>query len=92
MPHTASAKKRLRQNAKRQASNRSARSRLTTLVRRFTESLAAGDLAKAEQALRTAQKAADQTGAKRIIHKNTAGRTISRMARKLQAAKAAKKA
>jgi len=92
MPHTAGAKKRLRQNVKRRTRNRSARSRLATLVRRFTESLAAGDLATAEQALRTAQKAADQTGAKRIIHKNTAARTISRMARKLQAAKAAGKA
>ena len=87
MPQTASAKKRLRQNIKRQARNRSAKSRLATLRRRFNETLAAGDLSKAAEALRTTQKALDQAGAKGIIHKKSASRRIARMHTLLAAAK-----
>jgi len=90
MPHTASAKKRLRQDAKRRVQNRAAKSRLSTLGRRFTEALTSGKLDEAEQAFQLAQKALDQAGAKRVIHKNAAGRKIARMAEKLQAAKAAR--
>lgn len=90
MPHSPSAKKRLRQNLKARTRNRETRSRLSTLRRRFSEALAEGDLTQAEAALHTAQKAFDQAGAKHVIHKNTAGRKIARMCRKLKAAKAAK--
>jgi small subunit ribosomal protein S20 len=89
MPHTQSAKKRLRQNQKRQVLNRAVKSRLSTLRRRFNEALLVGDTAKAQEALTTAQKAFDQAGAKGTIHKNNAARKVSRMSRRLQAAKAA---
>ncbi len=90
MPHTASAKKRLRQSEKRHIHNKAIKSRLATLRRRFTETVEAGDLPKAEEALQAVQKAFDQAGAKKTVHKNTAGRKISRMYLKLKAAKAAK--
>lgn len=90
MPQTASAKKRLRQSAKRHTANKSVKSRLTTLRRKFNEAVEAGDVAAAEAALKVVQKAFDQAGAKKVIHKNTAGRKISRMYLKLQAAKAPK--
>ncbi|MBN2582099.1 MAG: 30S ribosomal protein S20 [Planctomycetes bacterium] len=90
MPHTRSAKKRVRQNAKRQMRNRAVKSALSTRRRHFSEALTAGDAEKAEQTLRTAQKAFAQAGAKGTIHKNTAARKISRMAKKLQALKTSK--
>jgi len=87
MPQSASAKKRLRQNVKRQARNRAVKSRLATLRRRFNEALASGDLAKAGESLRATQKALDQAGAKRVIHKRSAARRVSRMYKMLAAAK-----
>jgi small subunit ribosomal protein S20 len=92
MPQTASAKKRLRQNVRLQARNKAVKSRLATLRRRFTEALGAGDLKKAAEMLRVAQKAFDQAGAKRVIHKNAAARKVSRMSTKLAAAKAGRPA
>ena len=88
MAHTASAKKRIRQNEKRRVQNKAVRSALATKRRRFAEALAAGDPAKTSDALRGAQKALAQGAAKGVIHKRTASRRISRMAKKLNAAKA----
>jgi small subunit ribosomal protein S20 len=88
MPQTASAKKRLRQSVERHTRNKAVKSRLTTLRRKFNEAIEAGDLSAAQQALTAAQKAYDQAGAKKVIHKNNAARKISRMYLKLQAAKA----
>lgn len=90
MPQTASAKKRLRQNIKSRQQNQAARSRLATLRRKFREAIADGDLSKAAEALRLAQKAYDQAGAKGIVHKNNAARNIARMYQALDAAKAPK--
>ncbi|HOI55456.1 MAG TPA: 30S ribosomal protein S20 [Phycisphaerae bacterium] len=90
MPHTASAKKRVRQNIKRHMRNKSVKSALSTRRHKFAEALTAGDPAKAEQTLREAQKAFAQAGAKGTIHKKTASRKISRMAKKLNALKAPK--
>jgi small subunit ribosomal protein S20 len=90
MPHTRSAKKRVRQNAKRQMRNRAVKSALSTRRRHFTEAVTAGDADKAEKTLRDAQKAFAQAGAKGTIHKKTASRKVSRMAKKLNALKAPK--
>ena len=87
MPQSASAKKRLRQNVKRQARNRAAKSRLATLRRHFNAALASGDLAKAGESLRATQKALDQAGAKKVIHKKAAARRIAGMYKLLAAAK-----
>jgi small subunit ribosomal protein S20 len=90
MAHTASAKKRLRQSAKRHTANKAVKSKLNTLRRKFNEAVDSGDMAGAQAALKVVQKAFDQAGAKKVIHKKTAGRKISRMYLKLQAAKAPK--
>ncbi|NIA22296.1 MAG: 30S ribosomal protein S20 [Anaerolineaceae bacterium] len=90
MPHTKSAKKRVRQNIKRRDRNRAIKSALTTRRRHFTAALSDGDIEKSEAALSAAQKAFALAGAKGTLHKNTASRKISRMARKLAALKAAK--
>lgn len=90
MPQTPTAKKRLRQNVKRRQRNRAAKSRVATLVRRFRQAIEAGDMDKAQEAFRVAQKGIAQTAAKGILHKNTASRRVAHMARMLDAAKAGK--
>jgi len=92
MPHTASAKKRLRQNVKRHERNKAAKSKLATKKRGFAALVAAGDVEGAAKALREAQKTFDQAGAKRTVHKKNASRKVSRMAKQLAAMKSAKAA
>lgn len=87
MAHTASAKKRIRQNEKQRVRNKAAKSSLATRRRKFEEKVSENDVAGAADALRTAQKALAQAGAKGVIHKKTASRKISRMAKRLAAAK-----
>jgi len=92
MPHTASAKKRMRQNEKHRLRNKAAKSKLATKRRGFAALVAAGDAEGAAKALREAQKTFDQAGAKRTVHRKNASRKVSRMARQLAALKAAKAA
>jgi len=84
MPHTKSAKKRLRQNLKRRARNRTVKSALKTQLRKVREAIQADDLAKAEAEFRLAAKKADQAAAKRIIHPNKAGPIKSRLSAKIR--------
>ncbi|MEO1524645.1 MAG: 30S ribosomal protein S20 [Planctomycetota bacterium] len=79
MPNTESAKKRLRQNAKRRLHNRTLRSRMRSQVRRVKEAVAAGDGAKAQTEFRVAVKRLDQAASKNLIHKNAAARSKSRL-------------
>ena len=88
MPQTASAKKRMRQNVKRHARNKAVKSALATRRRKFKELVAAGQVEEAAKAFLTAQKAFGRAGTKGPLHKNTAARKVSRMARQLAALKA----
>ncbi|HPU07515.1 MAG: 30S ribosomal protein S20 [Thermogutta sp.] len=87
MPNTKSAKKRLRQNIKRRAHNRSIKRSVRTQCRKVREAVAAGDLAKAEEEFRKAYRLLDRAGAKRIIHPNAAARTKSRLASAMRKAR-----
>jgi len=81
MPNSVSAKKSLRQNQKRRALNRQQRSCLRTELKKFRalmqETPARAD---ADKALSQLTKVIDQAAAKRLIHRNTASRTKSRLA------------
>lgn len=85
--HTKSAKKRLRQSLERRQRNRSTKSALKTQVKRVREAVKAGDLATAETEARTAARKFDLAASKKIVHKNAAARTKSRLAALLKAAK-----
>jgi small subunit ribosomal protein S20 len=87
MPHTKSAKKRLRQSLERRAKNRAVKSAVKTQVRKVRQAVAAGDIAKAEAELRLAATKLDRAGAKRVIHPNAAARTKSRLAHLITGAK-----
>lgn len=89
MPTTKSAEKRLRQNIKRRALNRSAKATLKTYVRRVRDAVKAGDHQKADAEFRLTAKKLDQAAAKRVIHKNAASRTKSRLQHLMKTAKTA---
>jgi small subunit ribosomal protein S20 len=84
MANTTSAKKAARKIARRTEININRRSRMRTLVRRVEEALTGGDAAKAKDTLKAAEPAivrAAQTG---VIHRNTASRTVSRLAARVK--------
>lgn len=83
MAHSLSAKKRIRQNVKRRGLNRWRKAQVKDAVREFDEALKEGDKSTATEKLRVAVKQLDKTAAKGTIHKNTANRRKSRMARAL---------
>ncbi|MEO2036723.1 MAG: 30S ribosomal protein S20 [Planctomycetaceae bacterium] len=81
MPNSVSAKKSLRQNQKRRILNRQQRSRLRTEVKRFRSLMEQSpSRTDADTALTQVTKIIDKAAAKRLIHRNTASRTKSRLA------------
>ena len=86
MPNTASAKKRLRQSEALRLLNRSARSSLRSPIRRVQEAVQAGDADTAQSEYRRAQKAIDQAASRRLIHRNAAARTKSRLIKLIKSA------
>ena len=87
MPNTASAKKRMRQDAVRRSRNRSTKSSLRTQIRKVREAINAKDAEKCQTEFRTLVKKLDQAAAHNVIHRNTAARTKSRLARAIKALK-----
>lgn len=87
MAHSLSARKRVRQNAKRQAINRARRSTLKTQLRASLDSLSGNDAAKAESAVKNAAKLLDREANRGLIHPNAAARRKSRLAKRLNALK-----
>lgn len=88
MPHKESAKKALRQSDKRRLLNRSQRSTLRTLIKKFDAALESEEATPddREQLYRLVTKRLDQSAAKNLIHRNKASRTKSRLAARLKAA------
>jgi small subunit ribosomal protein S20 len=88
--HSLSAKKRVRQNAKRRTINRARKSQVKTQTKHFEAALASGNVEAASEQLRLVAQKLDKTAAKSTMHKKTAARKKSRLARKLKALKAKK--
>lgn len=84
MANTPSAKKAVRRIARRTAINKNRRSRVRTYVRKVEEALNAGDRAAAEAALKAAQPELMRAASKGVLHRNTASRKVSRLARRLK--------
>lgn len=85
MAHHRSAKKRIRQTAKRTAVNRSRMSRIKTFVRKVEDALAKGDVSLAQAAFRDAEPEIRRGITKGVLHLNTASRKISRLSRRVRA-------
>ena len=85
MAHSLSAKKRIRQNAKRRAVNRWRKGQVKDVVKGLEDAVHSGDQAKAAQQLKAVYKKLDQVAAKGTIHPNAAARKKSRLARRVSA-------
>ena len=88
MAHSLSAKKRVRQNVKKRMINRARKSMVKTQIKHFEAALTGGDLNKAQEQYRLLVKKLDKVASTSTLHKNTASRVKSRMARRLNALKA----
>jgi small subunit ribosomal protein S20 len=86
--HSLSAKKRVRQNAKKRIINRARRSQVKTQVKRLETALSDGNVEVATAELRATVKKLDKVAATSTMHKRTAARKKSRLAKKLNALKA----
>lgn len=84
MPHSASAKKRHRQNLRNRERNRAVKSDLKSQVRKLLAAISEGDVAKAKEEFRTVAKKADRAAASKTIHKNRAARIKSRLSARVK--------
>ena len=85
MANTPQAKKRARQNERRNEVNKARRSRIRTYLRKLDEAIESGDKDAATAALRAAQPELMRGVTKGILHKNTASRKMSRLAARVKA-------
>jgi small subunit ribosomal protein S20 len=85
MANTAQTRKRARQAEATRQRNASLKSALRTAVKKVKKAIAAGDKAVAGATLRESQAVIDRIADKRIVHKNLASRTKSRLAQAVKA-------
>ena len=83
MANTASAKKRVRQNATRRALNRWRKGKFREAIKTFNETVLHGSADDAKKQLQGLYKLLDQVAATKTIHKNTASRYKSRLTARL---------
>jgi len=89
MANTKSAKKMVRKIERRTQVNKMRRSRIRTFIRKVEDAIAAGDATAARTALQAAQPEIMRGCTKGVLHKNTASRKVSRLAKRVKAMQAA---
>lgn len=77
----ASARKRHRQNVKRQARNQAVRTRMRHAIRHVREAVASKDPDAARAGLRAAMKVIATAASKGVVHPGTASRYIARLSK-----------
>ena len=85
MANTIQAKKRVRRNARREDVNKARRSRIRTFVKKVELALESGNADDAKLALKEAQPELMRGVTKGILHKKTASRKVSRLAKRVKA-------
>ena len=90
MASSLQAKKRARQNVKNNTTNRARKSRVKTQIKHFEAALDAGNVEAATEQLRLVGKKLDKTASTSTMHKKTASRKKSRLAKQLNKLKAGK--
>lgn len=85
MANHASAKKRIRTNARRNEINTARVSRLRTFIKKVETAIASGDAKAATDAFKTVQPELMRGVTKKVIAKNTAARKLSRLSAKIKA-------
>lgn len=89
MAHSLSAKKRIRQTEKRNARNRARKEQVKVQLKSLNAAIHTGDAVKAETELQKTGAKLAKIAAKHTIHKNTAARRRSRLAKRVNALKTA---
>jgi small subunit ribosomal protein S20 len=79
MPHSISAKKRVRQIERKTERNRAIKSRMRTVRRAFAKAMEAGDATTARERLQACKRLLHRAANNGPVHRNTAARLISRM-------------
>ena len=92
MAHHKSAKTRIKRNETRRVINKDRNSKIKTAVKKVIASVEANDYTAAQEALKVAQIEIARGASKGVMHKNTASRRISRLAKTVKAIGGAKKA
>ena len=90
MAQSLQAKKRAKQNVKSRTTNRARKSRVKTQIKHFETALDSGDVEAATEQLRLVTKKLDKTASTSTMHKKTASRKKSRLAKQLNKVKARK--
>ena len=88
MAHTLSAKKRIRQNATHRSRNLWRKRRIKDQVKAFLKAVQEQDVKAAEEEYRKTCGILDKVACTSTIHRNTAARRKSRLAKRLNALKA----
>jgi len=83
-------KKRAKQNTKSRTINRARKSQVKTQIKHFETALEKGDVEAASEQLRLVTKKLDKTASTSTMHKKTAARKKSRLAKQLNSLKATK--
>ncbi|WP_374340411.1 30S ribosomal protein S20 [Azonexus sp.] len=89
MANSAQARKRARQADKQRALNASLRSTLRTAIKRVRQAIEAGDKTAAQGIYQQSVAVIDRIADKKIVHKNKASRTKSRLSSQIKALAAA---
>jgi small subunit ribosomal protein S20 len=84
MANTSSARKAVRQAARRTMVNKSRTSRMKLSIRKVEEALASGDKGAAKAALAAAEPILMRASQKGVVHKKTASRKVSRLAARIK--------
>ncbi|MDY7109454.1 MAG: 30S ribosomal protein S20 [Planctomycetota bacterium] len=89
MPNTASARKRVRQSAKRRSLNNWRKRRIKAQTRTFLKAVQEQNIEQAEAEFRKACALLDKTACTSTLHRNTVARRKSNLARRLNGLKQA---
>ena len=85
MANHASAKKRIRQTAKRTIRNRHIRTTVRTAVKLVRQAIESGDAGAAAEALKPAVRRIDMAVSKGVYHRKTGSRYVSRLSAQVAA-------
>jgi small subunit ribosomal protein S20 len=85
--HSLSAKKRVRQNESQKMVNRTRRSKVKSEIKKLEELLLAGNFEAAQAQFKFVTKKLDQVASTSTMHKKTASRKKSRLAKRVNALK-----
>jgi small subunit ribosomal protein S20 len=89
--HSLSAKKRIRQNEKKRKINRAKKSQVKTQIKHLETAIQNDDVDKAAEQYKLITKKLDKVASTSTMHKKTAARKKSRLAKRLNALKAKKR-